>query len=66
MKPAGLPGTWRVETAGLRRWRASTPAEAGSSMAHLMVNRNNDKNACPPSAGRIDLADHKPHYGPAF
>lgn len=43
MKPAGQPGTWRVETAGLRRWRASTPAEAGNSLAHRMENQMDDE-----------------------
>ena len=42
MKPAGQPGTWRVETAGLRRWRASTPAEAGNTLAHRTENQMDD------------------------
>jgi len=43
MKPAGQPVTWRVISAGLRRWRASTPAEAGNSLAHRMENQMDDE-----------------------
>lgn len=42
MKPAGQPGTWRVVSAGLRRWRASTPAEAGNTLAHRQENQMDD------------------------
>ena len=43
MNPAGQPVTWRVVSAGLRRWRASTPAEAGNSLAHRQENRMDDE-----------------------
>ena len=42
MNPAGQPVTWRVVSAGLRRWRASTPAEAGNSLARRLENQMDD------------------------
>lgn len=42
MNPAGQPVTWRVVSAGLRRWRASTPAEAGNTLAHRLENQMDD------------------------
>lgn len=43
MNPAGQPVTWRVVSAGLRRWRASTPAEAGNTLAHRTENQMDDE-----------------------